>query len=73
MLANGDLLMTIEAVDQLDIHGSIYYDLTFNLEGQNGSQKMRINPEAFYNNPQPGDKVNVSMVMGNIMSASKIE
>jgi len=71
MLANGELAMVVEGVETLSIHGSVYYDVVFRLEGAQAPQKIRVNPEAFYVNPKPGDRVLVEMVLGNIMSAKK--
>ena len=61
-------------VQQMNIHNSPYYEVTFRQEGQdnNAVQRMRINPEAFYSNPQPGDRVRVNLLMGNIMGADKL-
>jgi hypothetical protein len=42
------------------------------VEGQPEPKQMRINPEAFYPNPQPGDRVKVNLLMGNIMGAEKM-
>ena len=64
------LEITLDSVQPVDIHGSRYYDITF--QHNNRSQLLRINPEAFYNNPKPGDRVKVNMVMGNILGAEKV-
>ncbi len=72
LLANGEMTMIIDGVETIDIHGSVYYNLTFRLNDEAAAQTMRINPEAFYYNPKAGDTVKVNMVMGNIMGAEKI-
>jgi hypothetical protein len=65
--------ITLVAVQPLKIHESLYYDLSYRALGDDRVQQMRINPEAFYANPQPGDRVTVNLFMGNIMGAAKIE
>jgi hypothetical protein len=64
------MTITLTAVQPVAIHGSPYFDIQFTYKGQ--PQLLRINPEAFYPNPQPGDEVEVSMVMGNILSAKRV-
>ena len=59
-------------VEQLNIHASPYYQIRYRVEGSEAVQEMRINPEAFYPNPQPGDRVAVNLLMGNVMGASKL-
>jgi hypothetical protein len=62
--------ITLQTVQPVGIHGSQYFDITFDYKGQN--QVLRINPEAFYPNPQAGDRVRANLVMGNILSAEKL-
>lgn len=56
------------------IHGSPYYEIAFQPADDEAAppQKLRINPEAFYADPKPGDRVAVNILMGNIMGAEKI-
>jgi hypothetical protein len=61
--------ITLTQVQLVDIHGSRYFDIDFDYHGK--LQRLRINPEAFYADPQVGDRVKVNMVMGNILSAEK--
>jgi hypothetical protein len=65
------LNITLKTVQPVDIHGSRYYDISFDYNGRN--QLLRINPEAFYANPQPGDRVRANLVMGNILSAERVD
>lgn len=59
-------------VQPVSIHDSLYYQVTYQVAGGATRQQMRINPEAFYPNPQVGDRVSVNLLMGNVMGASKI-
>jgi hypothetical protein len=67
-----EAVIVLDHVQTLDIHGSIYYQIDYHQEGQTLTQSMRINPEAFYQDPQRGDRVRVTVLMGNIMGAQKL-
>ncbi len=69
---NGTVEITLLEVQPVHIHNSLYYQVQYRLGESDVVQAMRINPEAFYPNPQPGDRVSVQMVMGNIMGARKV-
>ncbi len=66
------LEITLLEVQPIQIHGSPYYELAYRTADSETPQRMRINPEAFYPNPQPGDRVAVNLLMGNIMGATKL-
>jgi hypothetical protein len=59
-------------VHALAIHHSPYYEIRYRVAGQAELGQMRINPEAFYPDPRPGDRVAVNLLMGNIMGAEKL-
>ncbi len=67
-----DVVIILESVETLTIHGSVYYQIQFHIEGSSTVQSARINPEAFYTNPEPGDKVAVQMILGQFMQAKKL-
>ncbi len=66
------LEITLVTVQSVSIHNSVYYQLSYTVAGSSELQQMRINPEAFYADPQPGDRVSVNLLMGNIMGATKL-
>jgi hypothetical protein len=66
------LIITLLEVQPISIHNSPYYQVRYQQEGSEAVLEMRINPEAFYPNPQPGDRVEVNLLMGNIMGASRL-
>lgn len=66
------LEITLLEVQQISIHNSPYYQVTYQTEADNTLQQMRINPEAFYANPKAGDKVSVNLLMGNVMGAKRL-
>lgn len=59
-------------VQPVSIHQSLYYEIRYRVAGKTEPEQMRINPEAFYPDPQPGDRVAVNLLMGNIMGAKKL-
>jgi len=66
------LEITLVEVQPVKIHESLYYQVLYRVAGDERTQQMRINPEAFYPDPQPGDRVAVNLLMGNVMGAHKI-
>jgi hypothetical protein len=73
MSLTGTYTIQLLSVTPLAIHGSPYFDIVFTVEGETVPVAMRINPEALYAEPKKGDRVQVSMMMGNILSAQKVE
>jgi hypothetical protein len=72
MTLMGSTIITLLEVVKVEIHGSVYYQITFRPENGGPVEAIRINPEAFYCDPKAGDRVEVNMVMGNIMGAQKL-
>lgn len=73
MTLMGTVEITLLEVVNIEIHGSLYHQITYRPSEGGPAQAIRINPEAFYANPKAGDRVAVEMVMGNIMGARKVE
>jgi hypothetical protein len=71
-LLQGTLEIILVAVQPIKIHDSLYYEITYRASDSETLQHMRINPEAFYPDPKPGDRVAVNLLMGNIMGATKL-
>lgn len=68
----GKQAATLLGVQLVDIHGSKFYDLTFALDNKPGSpQTSRIGVESVYAGPQVGDKVAVSLLLGQLVSVEK--
>lgn len=67
------LEISLVDVQPISIHQSPYYEITFREAGSDAVRQMRINPEAFYADPKPGDRVAVTLLMGNIMGATKLD
>jgi hypothetical protein len=68
----GTVEITLLEVLDIQIHGSLYHQITYRPSAGGQAQAIRINPEAFYAHPKAGDRVEVELVMGNIMGARKV-
>lgn len=65
---------TLENVQLVDIHGAKFYDLSFRLEASPDRVRVsRIGTESVYANPQPGDKVLVAQLLGQLTHVEKAE
>ena len=60
----------LTAVQLVDIHGSRFYDIVYQLEsGRSGNGRLGI--ESVYADPKVGDAVNVSLLIGQLTSVEK--
>lgn len=61
---------TLTSVQLVDIHGSRFYDIAFALE--NGRAKSgRLGVESVYPDPKVGDRISVSLLLGQVTSIEK--
>jgi len=60
---SGSKEAVIEAVQGVDIHGTLFYDLLYRHEGEAQPRRARVGAESIYPGPQPGDAVRVSYLM----------
>ena len=68
----GKQAATLTGVQFIDIHGSKFYDLTFVLDTKPDVPKTsRIGVESVYPNPQVGDKVSASLLLGQLVGVEK--
>ena len=72
MILSGKRNATIAQVQQIDIHGTRYLDIVYMLDDQSDTaQRTRLGPEASYPNPQAGDKVSLSYLMGVVTGVER--
>ncbi|MGQ9614013.1 hypothetical protein [Chloroflexus sp.] len=64
MILSGTREAILLSVQRVDIHGTIFYDVTFHHTGETQPIRARLGAESVYPNPQHGDQVLVSYVMG---------
>jgi hypothetical protein len=68
----GKQAATLLGIQLIDIHGSKFYDLTFALDSKPDAPKTsRIGTESVYADPQVGDKIRVSLLLGQLVSVEK--
>jgi hypothetical protein len=63
---------TLLDVREVDIHGALFYDVTFALDSAPlRASTSRIGRESVYENPQSGDAVTLHLLMGQITGIEK--
>jgi hypothetical protein len=63
---------TLQHTQRVDLHGTHFYDLSFehlNTPGQ--TRRARVSAESIYADPQPGDNVRISYLMGVVTSVER--
>ena len=61
-------------VRPIDIHGALFYDVTFALDAApERAATSRIGRESVYENPQRGDAVTLHLLMGQLTKIEKRE
>ena len=69
MIFAGKQAATLHAVRLVDIHGTRFYDIEYAHNDAPGAlRSARIGTESAYENPQAGDRVEVSYLM-NVVTA----
>lgn len=63
MIMSGSREAVLQAVQGVDIHGTILYDLVYLHVGEEQPRRARLGAEAVYADPRPGDAVRVSYLM----------
>ena len=65
---------TLLEVRAIDIHGALFYDVTFALDAApQRAATSRIGRESVYENPQSGDSVTLHLLMGQVTQIEKRE
>lgn len=60
----------LEGVSAFDIHGQVYYDILYALEGGERG-RARVGPEVIYADPKAGDRVVLHFLMGMVTRVEK--
>ncbi len=62
----------LQQVQQVDIHGTHFFDLVFvHVANAQQSHKARVSAESIYANPQPGDNVRITYLMGVVTGVER--
>lgn len=63
----------IHAVQPYDLHGTRYYALRYQVEGEQHLREARISHDMAYVDPQPGDHVDVHAILGIVDRMTKLD
>lgn len=63
---------TLHQVQVIDLHGTRFLDLVYMHDDAPGQQRQaRVSAEASYQNPQPGDPIRVTYLMGVVTGVER--
>jgi hypothetical protein len=73
MIMSGSREATIQAIQAVDIHGTIFYDLLYAHRGEEGQpRRARVGQESIYAGARPGDAVRVSYLMNVVTAVERL-
>ncbi len=64
---------TIQAVQPYQLHGVLYYQLRYVVDGQQQPRDARLSHDMAYADPQPGDRVEVHALLGIVDRIRRLE
>jgi hypothetical protein len=63
---------TLQQTQRVDLHGTYFYDLSFeHLDTPGQIRRARVSAESIYSDPQPGDAVRISYLMGVVTNVER--
>lgn len=68
MIVSGSRDAIVQAIQSVNIHGTILYDIVYRHGDEAQPRQARLGAESVYTNPRPGDAVRVSYLM-NVATA----
>lgn len=72
MIMSGSKNATIRQVQQVDIHGTRFYDIAYSHdEAPDIIRTARVGTESAYPKPQPGDTVRISYLMDVVTEVAR--
>jgi hypothetical protein len=70
---SGSREATIQAIQGIDIHGTIFYDLVYVHSGEEGQpRRTRVGQESIYAEARPGDRVRVAYLMNVVTGVERL-
>lgn len=64
---------TIQAVQPYELHGTLYYRLSYILDGEEQVRDARLSHDMAYLDPQPGDRVDVHALLGIVDGVRRLQ
>ncbi|NJN18170.1 MAG: hypothetical protein HC822_18840 [Oscillochloris sp.] len=71
MIMSGTRDAQIEALQKIDIHGTLMYDVQYRHDGESQSRRARLGAESLPANLRPGNRVRVHYLM-NVATAIEL-
>jgi hypothetical protein len=71
MIMSGARNAVLAGVVPVSIHGTIFYDLVYQHEGEPQARQARVGAESVYADPRPGDRVRVSYLMNVVTGVAR--
>ena len=71
--AEGAIDATIHAVQPYQLHGTLYFQLRYVLDGEEQPREARLSHDMAYPDPRPGDRVDVHALLGIVDSVRRLE
>lgn len=64
----------LKKVRPFEIHGARFYEIEFSLPGDppDSARRARISNNLIYDQPAPGDRVTIEILMGNVNRVSRL-
>jgi hypothetical protein len=73
MIMSGSREATIQAIQAVDIHGTIFYDLVYTHVGDEGApRRARVGAESIYAGARAGDAVRVAYLMNVVTQLERL-
>jgi hypothetical protein len=73
MIMSGSREATIQAIQAVDIHGTIFYDLVYTHAGDDsGPRRTRVGAESIYAGARAGDAVRITYLMNVVTQLERL-
>jgi len=64
---------TIQAVQPYELHGTLYYQLVYTVDGQEQPRQARLSHDMVYPQPAAGDRVEINAILGIVDRVTKVD
>lgn len=72
-MRDDELQALLHAVQPYELHGLLHYRLLYVPEGETQPREARLSHDMAYADPQPGDRVEVHVLLGIVDRVTRIE
>lgn len=64
---------TVQAVQPYELHGTLYYAVRYLVDGDERLREARLSHDMVYENPQPGDRVEVRAILNIVDGITRLD